>query len=131
MPPHRENIAQSTVDASAGGGMVKVTVNGEMQITSLKIDPEALDPEDVEMLEDMVTAAVNEALRGVGDLANRQMGAITGGPQHPRNAVLSSLDSEINGCFWTCRVARTGISVLPAKSFAKDAPLLGALRNNR
>ena len=75
----QENIAQSTVDASAGGGMVKVTVNGEMQITSLKIDPEALDPEDVEMLEDMITAAVNEALRGVGDLANRQMGAITGG----------------------------------------------------
>lgn len=79
----QENIAQSTVDASAGGGMVKVTVNGEMQVTSLKIDPEALDPEDVEMLEDMVTAAVNEALRGVGDLANRQMGAITGGLNIP------------------------------------------------
>ena len=79
----QENIAQSTVDASAGGGMVKVTVNGEMQITSLKIDPEALDPEDVEMLEDMVTAAVNEALRGVCDLANRQMGAITGGLNIP------------------------------------------------
>lgn len=79
----QENIAQSTVDASAGGGMVKVTVNGEMQITSLKIEPEALDPEDVEMLEDMVTAAVNEALRGVGDLANRQMGAITGGLNIP------------------------------------------------
>ena len=71
------------MDASAGGGMVKVTVNGEMQITSLKIEPEALDPEDVEMLEDMVTAAVNEALRGVGDLANRQMGAITGGLNIP------------------------------------------------
>ena len=79
----QENIAQATVDASAGGGMVKVTVNGEMQITSLKIDPEALDPEDVEMLEDMVTAAVNEALRGVGDLANCQMGAITGGLNIP------------------------------------------------
>lgn len=79
----QENIAQSTVDASAGGGMVKVTVNGEMQITSLKIDPEALDPEDVEMLEDMITAALNEALRGVGDLANRQMGAITGGLNIP------------------------------------------------
>lgn len=79
----QENIAQSTVDASAGGGMVKVTVNGQMQITSLKIDSEALDPEDVEMLEDMVTAAVNEALRGVGDLANRQMGAITGGLNIP------------------------------------------------
>ena len=79
----QETIAQSTVDASAGGGMVKVTVSGDMQVTSLKIDPEALDPEDVEMLEDMVMAAVNEALRGVGELANRQMGSITGGLNIP------------------------------------------------
>lgn len=79
----QETIAQSTVDASAGGGMVKVTVSGDMQVTSLKIDPEAIDPEDVEMLEDMVIAAVNEALRGVGELANRQMGAVTGGLNIP------------------------------------------------
>ena len=79
----QETIAQSTVDASAGGGMVKVTVSGDMQVTSLKIDPEAIDPEDVEMLEDMVMAAVNEALRGVGELANRQMGAVTGGLDIP------------------------------------------------
>lgn len=79
----QEAIAQSTVDASAGGGMVKVTVSGDMQVTSLKIDPEAIDPEDVEMLEDMVMAAVNEALRGVGELANRQMGAVTGGLNIP------------------------------------------------
>lgn len=79
----QETIAQSTVDASAGGGMVKVTVSGDMQVTSLKIDPEAIDPEDVEMLEDMVVAAVNEALRGVGELANRQMGAVTGGLNIP------------------------------------------------
>lgn len=79
----QETIAQSTVDASAGGGMVKVTVSGDMQVTSLKIDPEAIDPEEVEMLEDMVMAAVNEALRGVGELANRQMGAVTGGLNIP------------------------------------------------
>lgn len=79
----QKTIAQSTVDASAGGGMVKVTVSGDMQVTSLKIDPEAIDPEDVEMLEDMVMAAVNEALRGVGELANRQMGAVTGGLNIP------------------------------------------------
>ena len=79
----QETIAQSTVDASAGGGMVKVTVSGDMQVTSLTIDPEAIDPEDVEMLEDMVMAAVNEALRGVGELANRQMGAVTGGLNIP------------------------------------------------
>ena len=75
----QETISQASVDASAGGGMVKVTVNGDMQITSLTIDPEALDPDDVEMLEDMVTAAVNEALRSVGELANKQMGTVTGG----------------------------------------------------
>lgn len=79
----QETIAQSTIDASTGGGMVKVTVSGDMQVTSLKIDPEAIDPEDVEMLEDMVMAAVNEALRGVGELANRQMGAVTGGLNIP------------------------------------------------
>ena len=79
----QETIAQSTVDASAGGGMVKVTVSGDMQVTSLKIDPEAIDPEDVEMLQDMVIAAVNEAMRGVGELANRQMGAVTGGLNIP------------------------------------------------
>ena len=79
----QETIAQSTVDASAGGGMVEVTVSGDMQVTSLKIDPEAIDPEDVEMLEDMVMAAVNAALRGVGELANRQMGAVTGGLNIP------------------------------------------------
>lgn len=79
----QETISQSTVDASAGGGMVKVTVNGDMQITSLSIDPEALDPDDVEMLEDMITAAVNEAMRGIGELANKQMGAITGGLNIP------------------------------------------------
>ena len=79
----QESLSQATVDASAGGGMVKVTVNGEMQITSLKIDPEVLDPEDVEMLEDMITAAVNEAVRGVAEMANRQMGAITGGLNIP------------------------------------------------
>lgn len=79
----QESLAASTVDASAGGGMVKVTVNGDMQITSLKIDPAALDPEDVEMLEDMITAAVNEAVRSMGELANKQMGAITGGLNIP------------------------------------------------
>ena len=79
----QENLAETTVDASAGGGMVKVTARGDMQITSLKINPEALDPEDVEMLEDMITAAVNEAVRGVAEMANRQMGAITGGLNIP------------------------------------------------
>lgn len=69
----QENLKSQTVDASAGGGMVKVTVNGEMELVNLTIDPDALDPEDVDMLQDMIMAAVNEAVRGVNELANKQM----------------------------------------------------------
>lgn len=83
MAAMQENLSQTTVDASAGGGMVKVTVNGDMQIISLKLDPEAIDPEDVEMLEDMIIAAVNEAIRGVAEVANKQMGSIAGGLNIP------------------------------------------------
>lgn len=83
MAAMQAELAQTTVDASAGGGMVKVTVNGDMQITSLKLDPEAIDPEDVEMLEDMIIAAVNEAVRGVAEVANKQMGSIAGGLNIP------------------------------------------------
>ena len=79
----QENLKTQTVDASAGGGMVKVTVNGDMELTNLQIDPDALDPEDVEMLQDMVMAAVNEAIRGVNELANKQMGSIAGGLNIP------------------------------------------------
>ena len=79
----QEALKDVTVDASAGGGMVKVTVSGDMQVKSVKIDPDALDPEDVEMLEDMVAAAVNEALRSAGEAANQQMGAITSGLNIP------------------------------------------------
>ena len=61
----QENLEKVTVDASAGGGMVKVTVNGQMQLKSITIDPDALDPEDVEVLQDMIIAAVNEGVRGV------------------------------------------------------------------
>ena len=75
----QENLEQVTVDASAGGGMVKVTVNGQMMLESITIDPEAIDPDDVEVLQDMIMAAVNEGVRGVAEIANKQMGAITGG----------------------------------------------------
>ncbi len=78
-----DNLKTQSVDASAGGGMVKVTMTGDMKLESIKIDPDALDPEDVEMLEDMILAAVNEAIRSVGELANKQMGAITGGLNIP------------------------------------------------
>lgn len=79
----QEQLATKTVEASAGGGMVKVSVNGNMQLESVTIDSDALDPEDVEMLQDMIVAAANEAIRGMGDIANREMGAITGGMNIP------------------------------------------------
>ena len=79
----QEEQENKTFSATAGGGMVKVTVNGEMELVNLTIDPDALDPEDVDMLQDMIMAAVNEAVRGVNELANKQMGAITGGLNIP------------------------------------------------
>jgi DNA-binding YbaB/EbfC family protein len=72
-------LAGETVEATAGGGMVTVVAKGTGEVTSIKIDPEGVDPDDVEMLEDMVLAAVNEAHRMAGDLANQRMGAVTGG----------------------------------------------------
>ena len=63
--------------------MVTAVASGDMAITSLTIDPDAVDPEDVEMLQDMVVAAVNEALRGVSELSNQRMSAVTGGMNIP------------------------------------------------
>jgi DNA-binding YbaB/EbfC family protein len=74
-----EELADETVDASAGGGMVKVVATGDLQIRSITIDPEAVDPDDVPMLQDMVIAAVNEALRAAQELANRKMSGVMGG----------------------------------------------------
>ncbi len=74
----QEEAAQLTFEATAGGGMVKAVATGDMKITSLTIDPEAVDPEDVEMLQDLVAAAVNEALRGASDLSAQRINAVTG-----------------------------------------------------
>ena len=74
----QDNLAQTTVEASAGGGMVKVTVNGGMQLESITIDPDAVDPEDVEMLQDLIIAAVNEALRKVDTASSGGMAKLTG-----------------------------------------------------
>lgn len=70
-------------EASAGGGMVTVKVNGKKELLSLVIKPEAVDPEDVEMLQDLVTAAVNEALRQAAETVEREMGKMTGGLNMP------------------------------------------------
>jgi nucleoid-associated protein EbfC len=79
MAKAQEQLKNETVEASAGGGMVKVTMTGDMQLREIKIAPEAIDPDDPELLQDMVTAAVNEALRSAQELAANRMGGITGG----------------------------------------------------
>ena len=79
----QEEIATMSFEATAGGGIVTAVASGDMAITSLTIDPDAVDPEDVEMLQDMVVAAVNEALRGVSELSNQRMSAVTGGMNIP------------------------------------------------
>jgi DNA-binding YbaB/EbfC family protein len=75
----QEGLKDEIVEASAGGGMVTVKISGELEIKDLTIDPEAVDPEDVEMLQDMVLAAVNEALRSAQELAANKMQQATGG----------------------------------------------------
>ena len=75
----KEQLAQETVQASAGGGAVTATVTGALELVSVEISPEAVDPEDVEMLQDVIVAAVNEAMRAAQELANQRLGAVTGG----------------------------------------------------
>ena len=70
----QEKLKSETVEATAGGGMVKVVITGDMRVQTLQIDPDAVDPEDVEMLQDMVTAALNEALRSAEELQQKAMG---------------------------------------------------------
>ena len=79
----QEEIQSMTYTATAGGGMVEATALGNGSIESLKIDSEAVDPEDVEMLEDMVLVAVNEALRGVAEAGERRLASVTGGMSIP------------------------------------------------
>jgi len=75
----QEQLKHEIVEASAGGGMVTVKMTGELELQEIKIDPGAVDPEDVELLQDMVQAAVNEAVRAAQELAASKMGAATGG----------------------------------------------------
>ena len=75
----QEEAAQKTVEASAGGGMVTVTANGKMEILSIKIEKEVINPDDADMLQDLITAAVNEALKKAQDMMSEEMGKLTGG----------------------------------------------------
>jgi len=79
MAAAQEALANETVQASAGGGMVTVTVSGDLAVKDIRIDPEAIDPDDADLLQDMVLAAVNEALRQAQELAATKMGGVTGG----------------------------------------------------
>lgn len=75
----QQDLENQTYTAAAGGGVVKATVTGKRELTEVAIDPEALDPEDLEMLQDMIVAAVNEALRKAEEASQQSMSKITGG----------------------------------------------------
>lgn len=79
----QQELETATVDGSAGGGVVRATVTGKQELVGLVIDPSAVDPEDVEMLQDLVMAAVNDALKAAADLAAEKMSAVTGGLRLP------------------------------------------------
>ncbi|HEY2987329.1 MAG TPA: YbaB/EbfC family nucleoid-associated protein [Candidatus Binatia bacterium] len=79
----QEELAHRTVEAASGGGMVRVTVNGQLALSLIKIDPTVVNPQDVEMLEDLILAAVNEGLRLAREMAAEEMSKITGGMKIP------------------------------------------------
>lgn len=79
----QEELGRKTVEASAGGGMVRVTVNGQMTLCSLQVDPSVVNPEEKEMLEDLVLAAVNEGLRRAREMVAEEMSKVTGGLKIP------------------------------------------------
>ncbi|PTM56952.1 YbaB/EbfC family nucleoid-associated protein [Desmospora activa] len=83
MAKAQEELGNKEVEATAGGGVVKVRMNGHKQLLDISIAPEAVDPEDVEMLQDMITAAVNEAMKKADELAAQDLGKLTGGLNLP------------------------------------------------
>jgi DNA-binding YbaB/EbfC family protein len=79
MAKMQEELQEKTVEASSGGGMVSVVVSGKKEIVSLEIKPEVVDPDDIEMLQDLVLAAINEGLRKADEMVQGEMAKITGG----------------------------------------------------
>jgi DNA-binding YbaB/EbfC family protein len=79
MAKAQEELKSQVVEATAGGGAVTVKVTGELEVVEVKIDPSAVDPDDVEMLQDLVLAATNEALRSAQEMAANKLGGVTGG----------------------------------------------------
>lgn len=83
MAEMQEQLKEETVDASAGGGVVRVVLSGDIKVKEIHIDPSVVDPDDVELLQDMVAAAVNEAIRAAQELSQTRMAEITGGMNIP------------------------------------------------
>ena len=79
----QEELKGEQVEASAGGGTIKVVMSGDLKVVSVTVDPSAVDPEEVELLQDMITAAVNEGIRMAQELAAQMMSAVTGGMSLP------------------------------------------------
>jgi DNA-binding YbaB/EbfC family protein len=79
----QEELASKTVEATAGGGMITAVVNGKYELVSLKIEREVVDPEDIEMLQDLIVAAVNEGVRKSQEMAQEEMAKVTGGLNIP------------------------------------------------
>jgi len=75
----QERLKDEVVEATAGGGMVTVKISGDLDVKSITIDPEAVDPDDVDMLQDTILVAVNEAIRAAQEMAERRLGSVTGG----------------------------------------------------
>ena len=83
MAKMQEEVGKRTVEAAAGGGMVKVVANGKQEVLSIAIEPEAVDPDDIEMLQDLVLAAINQALRESQAMMTDEMSKLTGGLKIP------------------------------------------------
>lgn len=83
MEEMQENLKQQEFEANAGGGAIKAVVNGSKELVRVEIDPDVVDPDDVDMLQDLVVAAVNEALRTAEEKTNNEMGKLTGGLNIP------------------------------------------------
>ncbi len=83
MAKMQEELAGRTIEASAGGGMVSIVVNGRQEVLSIKIEPQVVDPEDIDMLQDLIVAAVNDGLRKSQEMAAQEMASIAGGLNIP------------------------------------------------
>ena len=79
----QEELAEKTIETTSGGGMIKVVANGKQQIVSIQIEKEVVDPEDIEMLQDLILAAVNDALSKSQEMVSSEMGKLTGGLNIP------------------------------------------------